>query len=56
MRRDYRLCSGGACNGLSRMSGNVHVRFLGEEEAVTPPPYPTGTAAKWQNGAHAFFD
>jgi hypothetical protein len=25
---------------LSRMSGNYHVRFLGGNEAVTPPTYP----------------
>ena len=29
------------CDGLSRMSGNVPVRFLGEGAAVTPCPYPT---------------
>jgi hypothetical protein len=28
-------------NGLSRMKGNFHVRFLGEGAAVTPRPYPT---------------
>jgi hypothetical protein len=28
--------------GLSRMMGNYQVRFLGEEAAATPPPYPTG--------------
>ena len=27
--------------GLSRMRGNSHVRFLGEGAAATPPPYPT---------------
>ena len=27
---------------LSRMQGNLHVRFLGEGAAVTPFPYPTG--------------
>lgn len=26
---------------LSRMRGNLHVRFLGEGVAVRPPPYPT---------------
>ena len=25
---------------LSRMQGNLHVRFLGEGVAVRPPPYP----------------
>ena len=25
---------------LSRMRGNLHVRFLGEGVAVRPPPYP----------------
>ena len=36
-----RLRHGGALNGLSRMRGNHHVRFLGEVVAATPPPYPT---------------
>ena len=27
--------------GLSRMRGNSHVRFLGEEAVATQPPYPT---------------
>src|ERR1700681_2648333 len=36
-----RRYSRGALNGLSRMSGNHHVRFLGEDAAVTPCPYPT---------------
>ena len=31
----------GLCNGLSRMKGNFHVRFLGEDAAATPRPYPT---------------
>ena len=31
----------GLCNCLSRMKGNFHVRFSGEEVAVRPPPYPT---------------
>ena len=31
----------GLCNGLSRMMGNHHVRFLGEGAAAMPPPYPT---------------
>jgi len=31
----------GLCNGLSRMKGNFHVRFLGEGAAATPLPYPT---------------
>ena len=31
----------GLCNGLSRMKGNFHVRFLGEGVAATSPPYPT---------------
>ena len=26
---------------LSRMRGNLHVRFLGEGVAARPPPYPT---------------
>ena len=29
------------CNGLSRMKGNFHVRFLGEGVAAMPLPYPT---------------
>ncbi len=29
------------CNGLSRMKGNFHVRFLGEGAAAMPLPYPT---------------
>jgi len=36
--------TGSACaelhNGLSRMRGNNHVRFLGEGTAATPSPYP----------------
>jgi hypothetical protein len=28
-------------NGLSRMSGNHHVRFLGEDAVERPHPYPT---------------
>ena len=31
----------GLRNGLSRMKGNFHVRFLGEEAAAMPSPYPT---------------
>ena len=31
----------GHLEGLSRMRGNSHVRFLGEGAAATPPPYPT---------------
>ena len=31
----------GLCNGLSRMKGNFHVRFLGEGVAAMPLPYPT---------------
>ena len=31
----------GLCNGLSRMKGNFHVRFLGEGVVATPLPYPT---------------
>lgn len=31
----------GLWNGLSRMKGNFHVRFLGEGVAATSPPYPT---------------
>ena len=34
----------GHLEGLSRMRGNSHVRFLGEGAAATPPPYPTNTA------------
>ena len=33
--------SAGLCNGLSRMSGNHQVRFLGEDAAARPHPYPT---------------
>jgi len=32
------------CNGLSRMSGNHQVRFLGEDAAARPHPYPTDDA------------
>jgi hypothetical protein len=32
----------GLCNGLSRMKGNFHVRFLGEGVAAMPLSYPTG--------------
>ncbi len=31
----------GLWNGLSRMKGNFHVRFLGEGAAAMPLPYPT---------------
>jgi len=31
----------GLTHGLSRMTGNCNVRFLGEGVAVMPPPYPT---------------
>jgi hypothetical protein len=31
----------GVREGLSYMNGNIHVWFLGEEVAVTSPPYPT---------------
>ena len=31
----------GLWNGLSRMKGNFHVRFLGEGAAATLLPYPT---------------
>jgi len=31
----------GLRNGLSRMKGNFHVRFLGEGAAAMPLPYPT---------------
>jgi len=31
----------GLRNGLSRMSGNHHVRFLGEDAVERPHPYPT---------------
>src|SRR5947207_12129900 len=38
----FRRCVDAALlNGLSRMSGNHHVRFLGEDAAATPCPYPT---------------
>ena len=34
--------------GLSRMRGNSHVRFLGEERMATSSPYPTkGREKKW---------
>jgi len=35
----------GLGNGLSRVRGNSHARFLGEGVAATPPPYPTKTFA-----------
>lgn len=31
----------GLRNGLSRLSGNHHVRFLGEDAVERPHPYPT---------------
>jgi hypothetical protein len=31
----------GLTHGLSRMTGNCHVRFLGEGAAAMPLPYPT---------------
>src|SRR4029434_7338256 len=31
-------CHKGVSKGLSRISGNRYVRFLGEEATVTPPP------------------
>jgi hypothetical protein len=31
----------GLTHGLSRMTGNCHVRFLGEGAAAMPFPYPT---------------
>ncbi len=34
----------GLGNGLSRMKGNFHVRFLGEGAAAMPFPYPTSAA------------
>jgi hypothetical protein len=40
-RRENRLRSAGLSNGLSRMKGNFHVRFLGEGVAAMPLPYPT---------------
>ena len=36
----------GLCDGLSRMRGNSHVRFLGEGAAATPFPYPTKQSLK----------
>jgi len=39
------LVHAGLWNGLSRMKGNFHVRFLGEGAAATPFPYPTKRAA-----------
>ena len=40
------MCTGsahaGLSHGLSRMTGNFHVRFLGEGAAAMPLPYPTG--------------
>jgi len=35
----------GLCNSLSRMSGNPQVRFLGEDAAARPHPYPTDPGA-----------
>ena len=40
------MCSAGFAHtgltyGLSRMTGNCHVRFLGEGAAAMPLPYPT---------------
>jgi hypothetical protein len=41
-RRVHRLrLTAGLLNGLSRMKGNFHVRFLGEGAAATPLLYPT---------------
>jgi len=39
----------GLCNGLSRMKGNFHVRFLGEGVVATPLPYPTQRQIKRLN-------
>ena len=36
----------GLGNGLSRVRGNSHARFLGEGVAATPPPYPTKLFAR----------
>jgi hypothetical protein len=37
-------CSQRVGQCLSRMRGNLHVRFLGEEVRATEPPYPTHQA------------
>jgi hypothetical protein len=41
VKATHRRCSAVLRNGLSRMSGNVPVRFLGEDAPVTTHPYPT---------------
>ena len=41
---EHRRCYAVLRNGLSRMSGNVPVRFLGEDAPVTTHPYPTQRA------------
>ena len=46
-RRENRLRYEGLCNGLSRMKGNFHVRFLGEGAAAMPLPYPTFAGKNW---------
>ena len=40
------LVHAGLWNGLSRMKGNFHVRFLGEGAAATPLLYPTRRVAR----------
>src|SRR5437879_2181958 len=44
----------GVCEGLSRMRGNLHVRFLGERAAVTPLSYPTGAEGTMRKYVNLF--
>jgi hypothetical protein len=41
------------CNGSSRMTGNLHVRFQGEGVAATPLPYPTKHFQFWGSGLYS---
>src|SRR4051812_9190642 len=55
-RRGEAASREGRWKGLSCMNGNIHVQFLGEGVAVTPPPYPArmekdalGNLKRWKN-------
>jgi hypothetical protein len=43
----------GLTHGLSRMTGNCHVRFLGEGAAAMPLPYPTAEVGSGERVAVA---
>jgi hypothetical protein len=40
-RREHRGRHAALCNGLSRINADVQFRFLEEDAALTPHPYPT---------------